>query len=160
MTQCVARRLAAGAVFIAMATGSAIGFAADEPANIIKYRKAIMAANAGHMSALAAMAKGEVSFTDTAELHARSINEMSEHLARLFPEGTGKGDTEEESRALQAIWENPDEFQQHIDTLQEESAAMIEVAQGDDRAAFAQQVGELGKQGCGGCHDDFREEEN
>ena len=160
MTQRVARRLAAGALFVAMAVGSAVGFAADEPANIIKYRKAIMHANSGHLSALAAMAKNEVSWTDTAELHARAINEMSQHLDRLFPEGTGKGDTEEESRALQAIWENPDEFQQQIETLQEESAKMIEVAQTDDRAAFAQQVGQLGKQGCGGCHEDFREEED
>lgn len=160
MTPCVARRLAAGAVFIAMACGSAVSFAADEPANIIKYRKAIMAANAGHMSALAAMAKNEVSFTDTAEFHARAINEMSQHLERLFPEGTGKGDSEEESRALQAIWENPDEFQQAIDTLEEESARTIEVAQSDDPAAFAQQVGQLGKQGCGGCHEDFREEQD
>jgi cytochrome c556 len=160
MTQCVARRLAAGAVFVAVAAGNAVGFAADEPVNIIKYRKAIMGANAGHISALAAMAKNEVSWTDTAELHARAINEMSQHLDRLFPEGTGKGDTEEKSRALPAIWENPDEFQQQIETLQEESAKMIEVAQTDDRAAFAQQVGQLGKQGCGGCHEDFREEED
>jgi len=159
MLQRFGRGLAAGTVVMAMAVGSTAGFAADEPANIIKYRKAIMGANGGHMSALAAMAKGQVSFTDTAEMHARAINEMSQHLARLFPEGTGKGDTEEDSRALQAIWENPDEFEAAIEALQDESAKTIEVAQGDDRAAFAQQVGQLGKQGCGGCHEDFREEE-
>lgn len=155
------RLIVAGAVLAAVAVGTGTGFAADEPDNIIKYRKAIMTANAGHISALAAMAQNEVSFRDSAQAHARAINEMSQNLARLFPEGTGMGDTEEDSRALQDIWEQPDEFQQAIESLQAESRNLIELTDGDfEQAAFAQQVGALGREGCGNCHDSFREEDD
>lgn len=37
--------------------------AADEPSNLIKYRKATMTATGGHMGARGAMAEGDVSFT-------------------------------------------------------------------------------------------------
>lgn len=151
----------AGALGCATALGGGLALAVDEPANIIKYREAIMSANAGHLSALAGMAKGEVSFTDEAAFHAQALNEQNQNLARLFPEGSGRGDTEEDSRALPAIWENPDEFQQAIERFQEETAALAELTSGGDfeQAAFAQQVAQVGREGCGGCHDDFREED-
>lgn len=153
--------LAAGAVGCATVVGGGLALAVDEPANIIKYRKAIMRANAGHLGALAGMAKGEVSFTDEAPFHADALNEQSRDLARLFPEGSGMGDTEEDSDALAVIWENPDEFQQAIEHFQEETAALAELTSGGEfeQAAFAQQVAQLGRDGCGGCHDDFREDD-
>lgn len=161
MLSCFSCRLiAAGAVLAAATAGAGAGFAADEPVNIVKYRKAIMGANAGHMRALAAMARNQVSFRDTAQTHAQAIHDLSQNLARLFPEGTGMGDTEEDSGALQAIWEQPDEFQSAIESLQTESQALVELTEGDfEQAAFAQQVGALGKEGCGNCHDNFREED-
>lgn len=146
------------AVVVAMGGGSPT-LAVDEPENIITYRKGIMRANGGHMGSLAAMARGEISFVDEAALHARTLHEMSQHMARLFPEGTGPGDTEVDTRALSTIWERPDEFQQAIERLQEQSAIMIEVAESGDQVAFAQQVGQLGRLGCGGCHETFRREE-
>jgi cytochrome c556 len=154
--------LAAGALVLSGALGGAVALAADEPANVIKYRKAIMSANGGHMGALAGMAKGEVTFTDEAAFHAEALNQLSQNLERLFPEGTGKDQTEEESDALLVIWEKPDEFRQAIQKLQEESAKLAELtASGSfDQVAFAQQIGQLGKQGCGGCHETFREKDD
>lgn len=154
--------LAAGALVLSGAFGSAVALAADEPVNVIKYRKAIMSANGGHMGALAGMAKGEVTFTDEAAFHAEALNQLSQNLERLFPEGTGKDQTEEESDALLVIWEKPDEFRQAIQKLQEESAKLAELtASGNfDQVAFAQQIGQLGKQGCGNCHETFREKDD
>jgi cytochrome c556 len=154
--------LAAGALVLSGALGGAAALAADEPANVIKYRKAIMSANGGHMGALAGMAKGEVTFTDEAAFHAEALNQLSQNLERLFPEGTGKDQTEEESDALLVIWEKPDEFREAIQKLQQESAKLAELtASGSfDQVAFAQQIGQLGKQGCGGCHETFREKDD
>lgn len=154
--------LAVGAFVLTGALGGAAAQAADEPANVIKYRQAIMKANGGHMGALAAVAKGEVSFTDDAAAHAEAIHGLSQNLARLFPPDTGKGDTEVESAALPAIWEKPDEFQQTIEALQQESQKLVEVAASGnpDQVALAQQIVQLGRQGCGGCHDQFREKKD
>lgn len=147
-----------GATVVALGATVGAAMAADEPGNIIKYRQATMKAIGGHMGALGAMAKGEVSFTDEAMGHAHAINEMSKNLARLFPEGTGKGDTDVKSIALPAIWEKTDEFQAAVKGLQDESAQLIVAAESGDPAAFGQQVGALGKNGCGTCHKAFREE--
>jgi cytochrome c556 len=154
--------LAAGALVLSAVLASAVALAADEPANIIKYRKAIMSANGGHIGALAGMAKGEVTFTDEAAFHAEALHQLSQNLERLFPEGSGKGQTEEDSDALLVIWEKPDEFRQAIQKLQEETAKLAELtASGNfDQVAFAQQIGQLGKQGCGGCHETFREKDD
>lgn len=148
------------AVGLMFATASGTALAVDEPENIVKYRQATMQALGAHISMLAAVAKNEVSFRDQAFGHAHAINQMSDYLAELFPEGTGQGETEEESDALPAIWENPEEFQAAIESLQEESEKMVQAAEGDDPTAFAQQLGALGKQGCGNCHDDFRAEDD
>jgi cytochrome c556 len=151
--------LAACAVAAAMVdTGPAA--AVDEPANVIKYRQAVMRANGGHLGAIAGVARGEVSFADEVLGHAHAIAEMSQNMERLFPPGSGKGDTEQESAALPAIWERPDEFQAALVNFQEKAAAFLEVAEGADQATLARELGVLGQQGCGGCHEHFRERQD
>jgi cytochrome c556 len=148
----------AGAGLLATTLGAA--FAADEPANIIKYRQAFMKANGAHITMVAAMVKGEVSWTDELVGHAHAMHEQSKNLLRLFPEGTGKDDTEVKSAALPVIWERRDEFEQAAQAFEQESAKLVEVAEAGDQAAIAQQLGALGKQGCGNCHETFREKQD
>lgn len=132
--------------------------AQDDPAALIAYRQSIMKSIGGHMGAIAMAAKGEVSFTDQVAFHALAINEMSQHLTRLFPEGSGK--QAGETRALPVIWEKWDDFMAAAENLGVESAKLAEVAESGDRAAIAAQTGELGNKGCGGCHKTFREKKD
>ena len=143
---------------LAITVGAVPASAADEPSNLIKYRKAMMTAIGGHMGALGAMAKGEVSFTDEAILHARAINDMSQSLLRLFPEGSGY-EVDKKTNALPAVWERWADFESAVKALQDESAQMVTVAESGDDAAFREQVGALGRDGCSNCHDDFRYKE-
>ena len=98
---------AAVAGLLATAMGAA-AFAADEPANIVKYRKAFMDANGAHITMIAAVVKGEVSFTGDIAANAQALAEqgklLTANLKQLFPEGTAKGETAEKSAALPAIW--------------------------------------------------------
>jgi cytochrome c556 len=153
---------AAAAGLLATAMGAA-AFAADEPANIVKYRKAFMGANGAHITMIAAVVKGEVSFGDVAT-NAQALAEqgklLTANLEQLFPEGTAKGETGEKSAALPAIWEKWGEFEQAAQKFEEESAKFAEVAAGGDQTAIAQQLAALGKQGCGNCHETFREKED
>ncbi len=130
---------------------------AEDPANIIKYRQTTMKAIGGHMGAVAAVAKGEISFTDEVAGHAHAINEMSKNLLRLFPKDSGPDAGE--TRALPVIWEKWSDFEAAVDQLKTESAKLAEVAKGGDVTAIADQVGSLGKNGCGGCHTKFRKKE-
>ena len=63
MSPC-SRNLAAGTALVLMAAGSTSAFAADEPANVVKYRQTFMKGNSAHLGMIAAMVKGEVSLTD------------------------------------------------------------------------------------------------
>ena len=153
------RRTVAALAF-ASGLGVATAYAADEPENIVKYRKAFMDANGAHISMIAAVVKGEVSFTDELAAHADALAAqgklLTANLQQLFPEGTGKGDGLD-TASLPAIWEKWSEFEGHAKKFEEESAKLAEVAASGDMAAIGQQLGALGKQGCGGCHETFRE---
>jgi cytochrome c556 len=154
--------VAAAAGLLATAMGAA-AFAADEPVNIVKYRKAFMDANGAHITMIAAVVKGEVSFGDiaaNAQVLAEQGKLLTANLKQLFPEGTAKGETGEKSAALPAIWEKWGEFEQAAQKFEEESAKFAEVAAGGDQAAIAQQLATFGKNGCGGCHDTFREKQD
>lgn len=154
---------AAVAGLLATAMGAA-AFAADEPANIVKYRKAFMAANGAHITMIAAVVKGEVSFTGDIAANAQALAEqgklLTANLKQLFPEGTAKGETAEKSAALPAIWEKWGEFEQAAQKFEEESAKFAQVAAGGDMAAIGPALGTFGKQGCGACHETFREKQN
>ena len=88
-------RIAATTLVLATGLGAAVAFAADEPANVVKYRKAFMDANGAHITMIAAVVKGEVSLTDEVPAHAQALAEqgklLSANLQKLFPEGTAKG---------------------------------------------------------------------
>ena len=153
----------AGASLLA-ATLGAVAYAADEPVNIVKYRKAFMDANGAHISMIAAVVKGEVSFTGDVATNARALAEqgklLTANLEQLFPEGTAKGETAEKSAALPTIWDKWGEFEQAAQAFEQESAKLAEVAESGDQAALAQQLGAMGKQGCGNCHETFREKQD
>jgi cytochrome c556 len=158
------RAWSAAAVFGLLVTAmGAEAFAADEPVNIVKYRKAFMDANGAHITMIAAVVKGEVSFGDVAtnaQALAAQGKLLTANLKQLFPEGTAKGETPEKSTALPVIWEKWGDFEQAAQKFEEESAKFAEVAQGGDQAAIGAALGALGKQGCGGCHETFREKQN
>ena len=147
--------VALGVLAISLIAQQAV--AADDPVSLVKYRKAIMKAIGGHMGALAAVAKGEVSFTDESVGHAHAINEMSKNLLRLFPEGSGY-ETVKDTNALPEVWTQWANFESAAKAMQDESARMVEAAKSGDAAAFGQQVGALGRNGCANCHDTFRYE--
>ena len=64
--------------------GATSALAADEPANVIKYRQNVMKTIGGNISAIVSVVKGEVSYTANVAAHARGINEMSRLIAGAF----------------------------------------------------------------------------
>ncbi|MHA1570608.1 MAG: c-type cytochrome [Alphaproteobacteria bacterium] len=129
--------------------------AQDAPPGAIEYRQTVMKTLAGHLGALGAIAKGEVSNTGHAPGHAAAIVSITEMLPDLFAAGTGP-DSGVKTRATAAIWQETDKFQQIIDRSMAEAQKLVEVAQAGDPGAIGAQLGALGKNGCGACHTGFR----
>jgi cytochrome c556 len=148
-----------GVLVLTTSLGAATSLAADEPANVVKYRRAFMDANQANVAMIAALVKGQVSLPDQLVPHANALAEqgklLSADLKQLFPEGTTK-QAGFDTAALPAIWDKWSEFEQTAKSFAEESAKLAEVAKGGDMTAIGQQLGALGKNACGSCHQTFR----
>jgi cytochrome c556 len=153
-------RMIVSALVLVGAVGGAASLAADEPPDLVKYRKAFMDANGAHLGMIAAIVKGQVSLTDELVPQANALAEQGKlataNLKQLFPEGSGK-DAGLDTAALPVIWEKWSEFEAAAQRFAEESAKLVEVAQSGDMTAVGQQLGALGKNACGSCHETFRE---
>lgn len=113
--------------------------------------------NLGHIGP---MAQGEADYdADVAQQAADNIAALAQMLGSdlYWVPGSSSEDLEE-SRALPAIWEKPEEFQASITTFQE-AAANLQSAAGTDLASLQGALGPLG-QACGSCHESFRKPED
>jgi cytochrome c556 len=142
-------RSLASAIVAAVVLAAGVA-AADE--GMITYRQSVMKANAGHLTAVVTIIKGEVPFTDDLKVHTQALAELAIIAGHVFPEGSGTGET----RALPAIWEKPDDFKKAYQAYQTAAANLAKTAETDPKAVPAA-VGTLGK-ACKGCHDDFQKE--
>lgn len=133
---------------IALPTG-----AADDPDNVLKYRKAVMKSIGGHMGAMAGIVKGKVSYPAShVALHAQGLNASSKLIADAFKANVTPTKA---TRAKPDIWKEWNKFVAAAKAMETESDKLAQVAKGGDMVAIKAQFGALGKS-CGGCHKPFR----
>ena len=131
--------------------------AADSPKSLVEYRQAVMKSNGAHATAISMILKGEVSYTKQIPEHADAILEMSLIVPDIFPPNSSYDDYDK-TKALPAIWKEPEKFKAAVKNFQGAAQKFAEVAQGGDLAATTASFQELGK-ACGGCHKPFRYKE-
>ena len=124
---------------------------ADEAA--IKYRQSVYKAIGSQMSAMVSIIKGQVAHKDDLPKLAAGLAGLATLTPHLFPANTQEGKT----KALPLIWEEFDAFSDRLEELQQASAELADVAQGNDMRKFARTFSRLGK-ACKGCHDRFKAE--
>ena len=91
-------------VSLAFGTGSLS--AQGEPEDLIKYRRNLMRAQAGHLGAMAQIINGGVALRSQLPVHARNLHTLTGFLVNVFPEDSDFGET----RAKEAVWEDFDTF--------------------------------------------------
>lgn len=154
------RRLSVAAALSALLLAPTAAVTQDDPGErAIGARQGFMQVVTWEAGPLFGMAKGDIEYdADTAADNAEKLNAIVQYpVDRLFIPDTSKADYTGDTRALAAIWDNPDEFAAAYEDLQEAVAVVAEEA-GKGRDAMAASVQELGNS-CGNCHDDFRAEE-
>jgi cytochrome c556 len=107
--------------------------APDASQGVVKYRQSVMKSHAAHMSAMGRIVQGQVPFTEHVADHAAAIRSTS----KMIP------------------WQKRSQFEQAALTLQQESAKLVEVAQGGDMKEITVQYLAVAK-ACKGCHKPFR----
>lgn len=150
----------AGATALGLIAGTMVAapVAAQDAEALINIRKAHMRLNGFNIGPLGAMAQGDIPYD--AEVAAASAANLaaiaSIDQTRYWAEGTGRPDAEN-TRALAAIWENPDDFRAKQDGLVTATAALADVA-GNGLEALQGAMGGVGG-ACGACHRTYRAEQ-
>ncbi|MEX2649502.1 MAG: cytochrome c [Alphaproteobacteria bacterium] len=148
-------RLCNGVLAVALCAGALAGVAqaADDPAEVLAYRRHVMGTMAASISGIFAVLEGKVSYSQHVASHARALHGASLMVLDVFPEGSAVGD----SRAKPEIWTDWAKFEAGGKALQTATADLVAAAEGGDMAAIAAAAGKVGE-ACGGCHKPFRAE--
>lgn len=147
-----------GAVAAALAATVALaGSHSSEPA-AVKARKAQMQLHSFNLGILGNMVKGDVEFDAEAAQGAadRLVALTGYGWGAYFPEGTSNFDIEG-TRALPAIWDNPDGVNEEREKLHAAAMALAENAGTLD--GLKANFGAVGGS-CGSCHEKFRAPNN
>lgn len=122
---------------------------ADATNPVVIERMETMKAIGGAMKTLADMAKGEAEFdTARADAAVATMGENAGNIAAKFE----ANETDPETEALPAIWENWDDFVKKSEDLVMASSSVASIT---DEAALGAALGQLGGT-CKACHSDYR----
>jgi cytochrome c556 len=129
--------------------------AADQAADVVKYRQTVMKAMGAHMKAVSMIATHEITGRPQLTAHAEALHSMSVGLTAFFPKTTAPDKIYSESKP--AIWQRWREFEAAAKTFERDSAQLVAASKGKDDHALAAAV-DTTNRACGGCHKQFREE--
>ncbi len=125
---------------------------ASEPKGIAACRIAVMRTLGARMMALKTILTDQTQLMDRVVWHGQVIRDASKWIPDLFPEG---GD-QRPSRALPSVWKKRAAFDASARKPRELSAAFLETTKEGDPKATLKAFVSMGKEGCKGCHQDFR----
>lgn len=128
-------------------------WAQAKPEVLVKQRQAAMTLLGKYFGPMAGMAQGKIPYN--AAVVQRNAG-FVDNLSRMPWDGFDASTRSQDTRALPAVYDNPDKFKQAANRMENEAAKLVAVSRSGDEAAVKAQIGALGKS-CGGCHDDFRE---
>jgi cytochrome c556 len=141
--------------------GLAVGFTvvaavADDPAALITQRRDLMKDQGKNAKAIYQFTQGQGTTADVTTA-AQAIAADAAKIPTLFPKGTSLDDFPGKTGAKPAIWQDWDKFTAAATNLQSEATKLADVAKGGDSQAIAAQFDSMGKNGCGACHQSFRQ---
>jgi cytochrome c556 len=135
--------------FAILLFGVAAVAAADDP---IAARKELMKANGDQAKIAGDMAKGAVPFDlDAAHKIFATFENAAAKMPGLFPDDSKTGGKTE---ADPKIWDNMADFKARFQKLGEDAKAAD--ASVKDLDSFKAAIGNIGKNDCGGCHQNYR----
>ncbi|RJE82432.1 c-type cytochrome [Paracoccus onubensis] len=143
---------------VAFSAFPVIASADDATENAMEARHGLMKMFAVDMGLLSGMAKGEIEYDEAAASRAASNIEAlgAYDPSGLFLEGTAVGEVDD-SEALPAIWENPEDFAQKFADLGEAAIGAGDAVKGgrENLGPVLQKLGGT----CKACHDDYRQKD-
>ncbi|MFO1038256.1 MAG: cytochrome c [Geminicoccaceae bacterium] len=123
-----------------------------KPKGFVAIREATMDAMAAHVGAIKVILTEKPELLSQVAAQANAIAAMGPLIPAMFPAGS----LEPPSEALQTVWDKPDDFKKDANELADLATAVAKAAESGDAKATLAAFGQMGKEGCGGCHETFR----
>jgi len=127
-----------------------------EAEDLIEYRHEVMEAIKGHNKAIKAILEGKVPYDDHLDMHMASLEALLDRVGELFPEGSDFGET----NAKDAIWDNPEKFNQSVEKAQNAFETFKSVVAKGETSASLDAHKKFGKASCGNCHKSFKKKDD
>ena len=141
---------------IVLLGGLYAGVARSDDAAVLDNRQSVMKAQGKDMTAIKAYIDDKADLGAAQVAGADLVTQVAK-IPDLFPKGTGMDEFPGKSYAKPAIWTDGDKFLAQAKTAQDKAAALNTALKGGDKAAITAAFGDMGKNGCGACHEAFRE---
>ena len=141
---------------IALAVGLCAVVARADDAATVEARQGVMKAQGKDMGAIKAFTEDKGDLAAAQAAGADLVAQVAK-IGDAFPKGTGMDALPGKSWAKPAIWTEADKFKAQVKLAGEKAAALNAALKGGDKAAITAAFGDMGKNGCGGCHEPFRE---
>jgi len=127
-----------------------VGFSQSDAA-AIKYRRAVMKGQAGHLGAMFGIVKGGAGRASDLSAHARALHELTGMIESAFKQDTMGGKT----RAKSKIWDDYEAFKAKAAAADKASGGIVQAVQSGDQDAIGKALGAMGK-ACKACHKKYR----
>jgi cytochrome c556 len=141
---------------IVLAVGLFAGVARSDDAAIVDTRQSVMKAQGKDMTAIKAYIDDKADLMSAQAAGTDLVTQVGK-IPDLFPKGTGMTEFPGKSYAKPAIWTDGDKFTAQAKTASEKAAALSAALKGGDKAMITAAFGDMGKNGCGACHEPYRE---
>ena len=154
------KRLLLAGLAIALGTGYTLtAFSQVKPEVLVKQRQAAMTLLGKYFGPLAGMAQGKVPYNaDVVARNAGYLDVLDKMPWDGFAEST-KDLKDVKTAALPAIWSEPAKFKEAQEKLQSAVGALVAATKTGNEASVKSAIAEVGKGGCGNCHQNFRQKD-
>lgn len=144
-----------GAAFGFALVGASAGWA-QEAQTVIKQRQDVMKQQGRDLTAVKAFLDGKGDQA-AAQSGADDLLKTLPQIPAVFPQKTSSAEYPGQTRAKPAIWAERDKFLAAQQNALSKAQALDAAVKTGDKAQIQTAFADMGKNGCNGCHDTFRE---
>jgi cytochrome c556 len=143
------------ALLCALIAVSVAPLAQDKEA-VLKNRETLMKGQAKDLGSVKAYTDGKGDLAQ-AETGAANLTQSTKKIPDVFPPGSGGTSSDGKYSTKPDIWSDWNKFLDVQKTATAKADALLVAVKNGDKAAIQTAFGDLGKNGCGACHETFRE---
>jgi cytochrome c556 len=153
------RHMVLGAVMTIVLAGFGASALAQDKETVVKNREALMKGQGKDLGSVKAYTEGKGDLAQ-AEAGAAGLAQSTKKIPEVFPPGTGGTNTDGKYATKPVIWTDWNKFLDAQKTAASKAEALLVAVKSGDKTKIETAFGDLGKNGCGGCHETFREKLN